>query len=101
MKQVLGIVFFFLLFLSTVLLNVKVSALRNEIRKVGNEIDMLEREKTYLENYIQSNLDLKKIEKEALKMGLTYPKNVVEFRVYDGKISEISKEKYYASSLEK
>lgn len=101
MKQVLGIVFFFLLFLSTVLLNVKVSALRNEIRKVSSEIDMLEKEKTYLENYIRANLDLKKIEKKALEMGLTYPKNVVEFKVYDGRMSEISKEKYYASSLEK
>ncbi len=101
MKQFLSILFFFLLFLSTVFLNIKVSALRSEIKKVTNEIDILEKEKTYLENYIQSNLDLKKIEKKALEMGLTYPKNVVEFRIYNGRISEINKEKYYALSLEK
>ncbi len=101
MKHSLVFLVVFLLFLSTVLLNIKVSAIKNEIAKINKEIDGLETEKTLLENYIQSSLNFKEIEKKALKMGLVYPKNVIELRIYNGKLAEITKENYYAATLER
>lgn len=101
MKQFFCIVFFFLLLLSTVILNVKVSTLKSEIAKISKEIDQLEVEKSVLENIIQSSLNLKEIEKKAVRLGLTYPKNIVELKIFNEKLAEINEERYYASSLEK
>lgn len=101
MKQFFVIILFFLLLLSTVILNVQVSNLKSEIINVTKEIDKLELEKSMLENFIQSSLNLKDIERKALKLGLTYPKNIVELRIVNGRLAEISEEKYYASSLNK
>jgi len=100
LKQFLVIILFFLVFLSTVFLNVKVSALKSEIAKINREIDNLEKEKVYLETKIQSSLSIKNIETKAQKLGLTYPKNVVEIKVYNGSVAEVIREKYYAASLE-
>jgi len=98
MKQILGVILIFLCFLGVVLLNVKVSCLKNEIGKITMEIDALETEKSFLENTIQKKLSFKDLEEKATKIGLCYPKNVVEIRLNGGRISQIYKERYYASS---
>ncbi|HOJ92323.1 MAG TPA: hypothetical protein PKW23_01510 [Dictyoglomaceae bacterium] len=98
MKQILGVILIFLCFLGVVLLNVKVSYLKNEVIRITKEIDALETEKAFLENTIQKELSFKDLEEKATKLGLCYPQNVVEIRLNSGRISQIYKERYYASS---